>query len=87
MCVAQIRGRSSFQIGGIVSVWISTVLILTSLPVALRVGPVEDTWVVVLITGIVVDRLMDLSNELTGLATNPCKPLAGSGVGAEELIS
>ena len=76
-----------FHTGERVSFWISRVSIATSLPVALRVGPVLDIVSVVLITGIVVDRITDLSAGMTGLATNPCRLIAGSGVGAEVIFS
>jgi len=58
-----------------------------SLPFALRPGPVHETGLVVLITGIVADRIMDLSKVLTGLATNPCKLLVNSSDEAEVLVS
>ena len=40
-----------------------------------------------LITGIAVDRIMGLSNELTGLATNPSALFARSCDKAEVLVS
>jgi Flp pilus assembly pilin Flp len=70
-----------------VSFWICRVSIATSLPVALKVGPVLYRVSVVLITGIVADRITDLSAGLTGLWTNPCKRIAGSSEGAEVLAS
>jgi hypothetical protein len=79
--------RSFYQSGGIVSVASTTVLILISLPVALKAGPVQDIVFVVLITEIVVDRIMDLSSEVTGRATNPCMLTAGSGVGGKVISS
>jgi hypothetical protein len=53
----------------------------------LREGPGKDIAFIVLITGIAVDRRMDLSSKVTGRATNPWMPAAGSGVGAEGIVS
>jgi hypothetical protein len=72
-----------FQNGGIVSVASTTLLILTSLPVAFREGPVQDKAFVARAAGIGVDRIMDLSSEVPGRAINPWMLTAGSGAGAE----